>query len=95
MSDSNRLLTSWLGLSLITLVSWWIGTNHGQRHFEPNAAVTYAVLLIAAVKIRVIMREFMEVRLAPPLLRRVTDAWIALIFVLLLSVYWLGIGIQS
>ena len=95
MSDENRLTASWLGLSLITLVSWWIGANHGQGHFEPNAAITTAVLTIAAIKIRVIMREFMEVRHAPRLLRRLTDGWIAIVFVLLLVLYWLDVGVRS
>ena len=95
MNESNRLMASWLGLSLITLVSWWIGAKHGQRHFESNVAITSGVLLIAAVKIRVIMQEFMEVRHAPPLLRRLTDSWVALVFVLLLVLYWLGVGVRS
>jgi hypothetical protein len=95
MGDGNRLTAAWLGLSLITLVSWWIGANHGKGHFEPNVVVTSAVLLIAAVKTRVIMREFMEVRHAPALLRRLTDAWIVLVFGLLLVLYWFGVGVGS
>ena len=72
-----------------------VDRGDGQRHFESNVAITSGVLLIAAVKIRVIMREFMEVRHAPPLLRRLTDSWVALVFVLLLVLYWLGIGVRS
>jgi hypothetical protein len=84
-----------VGLSLITLVSWWIGAKHGHEQFELNPAVTFAVLLIAAVKIRLIMREFMEVRHAPVLLCRLTDAWIVIVVASLLGIYALHIGIRA
>ena len=43
-----------------------------------STAVTVAAICLALVKVRIIMREFMEVRHAPPLLRRLTDLWIGL-----------------
>jgi hypothetical protein len=42
-------------------------------------AVTIAVLAIAAVKTRVVVRQFMDVRAAPRWLRRATDAWLAVL----------------
>jgi hypothetical protein len=74
-----RLPLTWFALSAITLLSWWIGVRHGHAALKPSAAVSIAVIAIAAVKVRVIFREFMEVRRAPVLLRRLTDAWLVLL----------------
>jgi apolipoprotein N-acyltransferase len=83
----------WLGLSGITLISWWIGSQHDHDAARLNAVVTLSVLLIAVIKVRVIMREFMEVRHAPRLLRRFTDAWLVLLFVVLIAIYVIGMRI--
>jgi|SRR5579859_5247843 len=91
----KRLLAVWVALSAITVLSWWIGSQRGHNAFAMNSAITFAVLGIAAVKMRVIIREFMEVRHAPALLRRLTDAWLAVLFVTLLGIYALGLGIRD
>ena len=88
----RRLLFVWLALVAVTLVSWWIGSHHGQREFRSSALITYGVILIAAIKIRVIVTEFMEVRHAPGSLRRLTDGWIAFITVALLAIYSLKLS---
>jgi hypothetical protein len=74
-----RLPLTWFALSAITLLSWWIGVRHGHGALAPNAAVSISVIAIAAIKVRVIFREFMDVRNAPVLLRRITDAWLVLL----------------
>ncbi|CAN7414480.1 cytochrome C oxidase subunit IV family protein [Phenylobacterium sp. LjRoot219] len=84
-----RLPIAWFGLSAITLVSWWISVQRGQG-FEPNAGVTLSVILISAIKVRVIFREFMDVRHAPALLRYLTDAWLGLLVAALVAAYFLG-----
>jgi hypothetical protein len=86
----RRLLTVWLALSAITAISWWIGSPHGHGAFKPNAAITFSVITIAAIKVRFIMREFMEVRQAPILLRRLTDIWLLSVAVALLGIYGVG-----
>jgi hypothetical protein len=52
--------------------------------------VTVSAIVIALVKVRIIFREFMEVRHAPALLRRLTDAWVLIIGVCLLGSYFIG-----
>jgi hypothetical protein len=52
--------------------------------------VTSSVIVIALVKVRIIFREFMEVRQAPALLCRLTDAWVVLMAVALLGCYFIG-----
>ncbi len=93
-SSEKRLLLVLFGLSAITVLSWWIGSKHAEPDYRMNTAVTLGVLGIAAFKVRLIMREFMEVRHAPSLLRRLTDAWITLLFVALFGFYLAGIGIH-
>ena len=92
-ASGARLTLVWIALSLATLMSWWIGSRY-THSFDRNAAVTFAVLLLAAVKIRFIMSDFMEVRQAPPLLRRLTDGWIVLVIASLLVIYTLRIGVR-
>ena len=94
-ASGGRLLTVWLALSGITAVSWWLGAKHNQSVLTRNKTITFAVLLIAAVKMRLIIREFMEVRRAPALLCRLTDGGIVLLFVVLFGLYALGIGYRS
>jgi hypothetical protein len=86
----KRLFTIWLALSAITAISWWIGSPHGHDAFRLNAAITFSVITIAVIKVRFIMREFMEVRHAPALLCRLTDIWLLFTAVALLSIYLLG-----
>jgi hypothetical protein len=89
-SSTRRLGLVWLALSAVTLLSWWIGSAHGQPAFRLDAAVTFGVLAIAALKVRLIVSEFMEARHAPPLLRRLADAWLIALLGTLLAIYALG-----
>ena len=51
--------------------------------------------MIALVKVRVIIREFMEVRHAPMLLRRLTDLWLVLAGASLLGCYFVGMVLST
>lgn len=93
-ASERRLVLAWLALSAITGLSWWIGARHGRPAFEINGPISFGVILIAALKVRIIVGEFMEARQAPGFLRRIADAWLALLVVSLLSIYVLGTGIR-
>jgi hypothetical protein len=86
----KRLLVVWLALSAITLAQLGVGSVAGGDVLRPNAAITASAIVIALVKVRVIIREFMEVRHAPALLCRLTDLWVAFAGVSLLGGYFLG-----
>jgi apolipoprotein N-acyltransferase len=90
VSTEKRLLVVWIALSAITAISWWIGSAHGHDAFRLNVFITFSVILLAIIKARVIIREFMEVRQAPALLRRLTDGWLLCIAVALLGIYSIG-----
>ena len=88
----KRLLVVCLALSAVTMVSVWIGSFDGQDALRPNAAATTSAIVIALVKVRIIFREFMEVRHAPVLLGRLTDLWVVVTGVSLLGCYFFGLA---
>ena len=90
-SGKKRLLVVWLALVAITLIYLWIdrsADDHGV--LVASTTVTVAAIGLALVKFRIIMREFMDVRHAPRLLRRLTDLLVVLIAVSLLASYFVG-----
>ena len=89
---SKRLLVVWVVLASLTLS--YLLIDHSVGGLKASAAVTSGVIVIAAVKVRIIFREFMEVRQAPALLCRLTDAWVILIAASLLGCYFAGMAIR-
>ena len=93
---NKRLLIVWLILTSMTLVYVWLDhavDQNGTR--KASTVVTVSAIVIALVKVRIIFREFMEVRHAPVLLCRLTDAWVVLIGVCLLGSYFVGSAIAG
>ena len=90
--SDKRLIIVWLALSAITIAQLWVGSLDGQAALRPNAAITSSVIVMALVKVRIIVREFMEVRHAPALLCHLTDAWVVLTGVSLLGCYFAGMA---
>ena len=86
----KRLLVVWLVLASITLVYLWVGSVDPASAVRPSAVVTSSAIVMALIKVRIIFREFMEVRRAPVLLCRLTDLWVAIIAVSLSSSYFIG-----
>jgi caa(3)-type oxidase subunit IV len=79
----------WLGLVLLTVVTLWLGVDHGLGTSAHKAA-TVIVMIIAFVKVRFIGMYFMELRHAPLLLRFVFQVWCALFCTLVLVYYLAG-----
>ena len=90
---NKRLLVVWVVLASLTLSYLWIDHSAGGT-LRASAVVTSVVVVIAVIKVRIIFREFMEVRQAPALLCRLTDAWVVLIAVSLLGCYFAGMAIR-
>lgn len=88
----RRLLITWLILSVITVVYLFVGSVDPAAALRPSAMVTCSAIVMALVKVRIIFREFMEVRNAPPLLRRLTDGWVLLAAVCLFGSYFIGMA---
>lgn len=93
MKLNKRLLLVWVILAALTLA--YLGIDHSAGGLlKSSAVVTSSVIVIALVKVRIIFREFMEVRDAPVLLCRLTDAWVVLIAVVLLGSYFVGMQVR-
>jgi hypothetical protein len=89
--SNRRLLVVWLILVAISLS--YLGIDHAaSQQGLPTAStvVTVVAICFALIKVRIIMREFMEVRRAPVVLRRLTDFWVVLMAVAMLGVYVAG-----
>jgi len=91
----KRLLVVWLALCAMTIVSLLAGSSDGRDAHMPNAAITSSTIAIALIKVRIIFREFMEVRHAPVLLSRLTDLWVLVTAVSLLGTYWAGMAFST
>jgi Prokaryotic Cytochrome C oxidase subunit IV len=90
---NKRLLVVWVILASLTLAYLWIDhTANGS--LRSSALITSSVIVIALVKVRIIFREFMEVRNAPVLLCRLTDAWVVMIGAVLLTCYFIGMQLR-
>ena len=90
-TSNKRLLIVWLILTGMTLAYVWIDHTADQNGtFRASTVVTVSTIMIALIKVRIIFREFMEVRHAPVLLRRITDGWVILVGVSLLGSYFIG-----
>lgn len=89
MKFNKRLMIVWLVLSALTLAYLWIDHSVGGS-LRSDAVVTSSVIVIALVKVRIIFREFMEVRSAPAMLCRLTDAWVVIMAAALLGCYFAG-----
>ena len=83
----NPLTIVWALLTTVTIVSSLIALDGGAAH-QINTTVTTAVLLIAAVKVYLVIRYFMEVRRAPVWLKATTSGWVLGLFTLLLGFYF-------
>jgi hypothetical protein len=87
-SFQKRLVIAWLALVGITLLYLLIdhaANKHGHR--AASSTLTVAAIGLACIKVRVIMREFMEVRGAPVFLCRLTDFWVVLMAVAMIGTY--------
>ena len=91
----KRLIVVWVLLSAITIAQLGVGSLDGRDVPRPNAAITSGAIVIALLKVRIIFREFMEVRHAPALLCRLTDLWVVLAGVSLLACYFVGMSFST
>jgi hypothetical protein len=95
-TSTKRLLIAWAILTSMTLVYVWLDHSVDQHGtLKASTVVTVSAIVIALIKVRIIFREFMEVRNAPALLCRLTDGWVVLIGVCLLTSYFVGSAIAG
>jgi caa(3)-type oxidase subunit IV len=82
----NPAHRAWLILMAATAITWYLG--------EVGAAGTLsivAMLVIAFVKGRLVILDFMELRAAPRLWRVLLEGWLILVSSLILLAYWISL----
>jgi len=89
--STKRLLIVWAILTALTLVYVWLDhTTDANGTLHASSVVTVSAIAIALIKVRIIFREFMEVRGAPAWLCRLTDGWVVVVAACLLGSYFIG-----
>ncbi|WP_068071769.1 cytochrome C oxidase subunit IV family protein [Novosphingobium lentum] len=73
-THERRLASWWLLLVALTLLSF-----RGAAALASPTVVAAAVLAIAFIKVRIVVRQFMDVARAPLPLRLLLDGWIVVI----------------
>lgn len=66
-------------LALATLASWWLGEGAAVSGRHLGTAATLAVVALSAVKGALISLDYMELRNAPALWRRVVMGWLVVV----------------
>lgn len=82
----NPAHRAWLILLIATLITWYLG--------EVGAAGTAAIvamLVIAFIKGRLVVLDFMELRDAPLMWRMLLEGWLILVSSLILLAYWMSL----
>ena len=82
----NPAHRAWLVLMVATAITWYLG--------EVGAAGTSAIvamLVIAFIKGRLVILDFMELREAPRMWRVLLEGWLILVSGLILLAYWISL----
>jgi len=91
LSAERRLSVAWVVVVTITLIYLVIdGSVDDSDVMRASTVASVAAIGLALVKVRIVMRELMDVRHAPKILRTVTDALVLTMGVFLLGTYLVG-----
>jgi hypothetical protein len=78
----SRTTLVWLLLVVATALSWQIGHGVGISDAQIGSV---AIIIVAFVKARFVIFEFMEIRDAPKWMQQVGAGWVVLIATLLIA----------
>jgi heme/copper-type cytochrome/quinol oxidase subunit 4 len=78
--SQSRFVLIWLAMCALTLASFWTGESH-----LPGNLPAIAVIVVALIKVRFVILEFMEVRTAPVALRLGLETWVVLLGAVLVA----------
>jgi hypothetical protein len=80
----SRITLIWLLLVGATLLSWELG--HGLGVKDARAAGSL-ILVVAMIKVRLVVLDFMELRHAPTWMRAGAEIWTVLLAALLVALF--------
>ena len=91
ISPARRLATVWVVVVVFTLIYLMIDrTVDADGVLGASIFATIAAISLALIKVRIIMREFMDIRHAPRILRTMTDALVVVMAASLVGTYLVG-----
>jgi hypothetical protein len=82
-----RFTAIWFVLIAATLLSVWLGTDHG---LTSSAGRSILIFVVAFIKIRLVGLYFMELRDAPLALRGIFEGYCVVVCALLIGFYLLA-----
>jgi len=74
---------AWLLLVALAMLSWALAERSGAARLA-----TTAVIVIAAIKVRLVVAHFMELEPSHLPWRRVVDVWVVAVTAIILGGYW-------
>lgn len=80
---ARRTNAIWLALLLATALTWWVGESGAAQ--RAGLACAVGVLALSTVKGVLIIQDYMELRHAPALWRRLLLGWLWLVVALVLA----------
>jgi len=91
VADGRRLTTAWIVVVAVTLIYLVIERSVDDGGVpDASSFASVAAIVLALAKLRIIMREFMDVRHAPRMLRAMTDGLVIVMGACLLGTYLVG-----
>ena len=86
----QRATVSFALLLVVTLVSFWLTVGHGGNALNEGASIVWTqVIVLAFIKVRWVMLDFMELRSVPIKLRVLYEAWGVGVAAVLIATAWL------
>ncbi len=85
---SHPITRVWLLLAVLTALAWWLGL-HARGGADPRW-LAVALLALAFFKVRLVILHFMEIRHAPIPIRLVFEAWVVVVCLVVVALYWRG-----
>jgi heme/copper-type cytochrome/quinol oxidase subunit 4 len=72
----QRATVSFALLLIVTLLSYWLTVGHGGSALDEGQSLVWTlVIVLAFIKVRWVLLDFMELRSAPIGLRLLYEAW--------------------
>jgi hypothetical protein len=83
----TRTTAVWSALVLATVLSWWLGTDHGLGSDSDHTAATVVIFGVAMFKVRLVGLYFMELRGAHLALRGLFETYCLVVCAALMLTY--------
>ena len=87
LHPSRSLVRTWLVLLLASFLGYLLGLRLEVEPRQTHTFFAVSILLIAIVKCRIVIRNYMDVRFAPVWLQRACDSWLLLNFGMVVAYY--------